>query len=57
MFASTADSGLMVLVILDNHLKKFFENVSDMEDMTKASSCQWDFMWCQATKFLEWLEN
>ena len=57
MFASTADFGLRVLVVLDNHLKKFFEMVSDMEDMTKASSRQRDFLWCQATEFLEGLEN
>ena len=29
MFASTADFGLAVLVILDNHMQKFFEMVSD----------------------------
>ena len=44
MFASTADFGLTVLVILDNHLQKCFEMVSDMEDMTKASSRQRDFL-------------
>ena len=42
MFASTADFGLTVLVILDNHLQKFFEMVLDMEDMTKATSHQRD---------------
>ena len=57
MFASTADFGLTVLVILDNHLQKFFEMVSDMEDMTKASSRQRDFLWRQANEFLEGLEN
>ena len=47
MVASTADFRLTVLVILDNHLKKFFEMVSEMEDMTKASSRQRDFLWHQ----------
>ena len=51
MFASTADFGLTVLVILDKHLKKFFDMVSDMEGMTKASSRQPDFLWRQATEF------
>ena len=53
MFASTTDFGLMVLVILNNHLQKFFEMVSDMEDMTKVSSCQQDFLLRQANEFLE----
>ena len=57
MFASTADFGLTVLVILDNHMQKFFEMVSDLEDMTKASSRQRDFLWNQANEFLEGLEN
>ena len=57
MFASTDDFGLTVLVILDNHLQKFFEMVSNMEDMTKASSRQRDFLWRQANGFLEGLEN
>ena len=57
MFASSADFGLTVLVILDNHLQKFFEMVSDMENVTKASSRQRDFLWRQATEFLEGLEN
>ena len=57
MFASTTNFGLTVLVILDNHLQKFFEMVSAMEDMTKASSRQRDFLWRQANKFLEGLEN
>ena len=57
IFASTADVGLTVLVILDNHLQKCFEMVSDMEDMTKATSCQSDFLWRQANELLEGLEN
>ena len=58
MFASTADFRLTVLlVILHNHMQKFFEMVSDIEDMTKASSCQRDFLWNQANEFLEGLEN
>ena len=48
MFASTANFGLTVLVILDSHLQKFFEMVSEIDDMTKASSHQWDFLWQQA---------
>ena len=56
-FASTTDFGLTVLFIINNHLQKFFEMVSDMEDMTKASSHQWDFLWRQATEFIEGLEN
>jgi hypothetical protein len=57
MFASSADFGLTVLVILDNQLQKFFEMVSDMHDVAKASSRQRDFLWRQATEFLEGLEN
>jgi hypothetical protein len=38
MFASSEDFGLTVLVILDNHLQKFFEMVSEMDDATKAST-------------------
>lgn len=57
MFASSSDFGLTVLVILDNHLQRFFEMVSDMDDVTKASSRERDFLWRQATKFLESLEN
>ena len=57
MFASTADFGLTVLVILDNHMQKFFEMVSDLEDMSKASSRHRDFLWNQANEFLEGLEN
>ena len=46
MFASIAGFGLTVLVIVDHHLQKFFEVVSNMEDMHKVSSCQQDFLWC-----------
>ena len=38
MFASDEDFRVTVLVILDNHLQKFFEMVSEMEDITKATS-------------------
>jgi hypothetical protein len=39
MFASSPDFGLTVLVILCNHLQKFFEMVSEMADVvTQASS-------------------
>ena len=31
--------------------------VSEMEDVTKATSCQRAFLWKQATEFLEGLEN
>jgi hypothetical protein len=57
MCASIADFGLTVLVILDNQLQKFFEMVSDMHDVTKASSRQRDFLWRQAAEFLKGLEN
>jgi hypothetical protein len=57
IFASIADFGLTLLVILDNQLQKFFEMVSDMHDVTQASSRQRDFLWRQATEFLEGLEN
>jgi hypothetical protein len=57
MFASIEDFGLTVLVILDYQLQKFFEMVLDMHDVTKASSRQRDFLWRQATEFLEGLEN
>ena len=57
MFASSEDFGLTVLVILDNHLQKFFEMVSDMDDVTKASTRQRDFLWRHAADFLEGLEN
>jgi hypothetical protein len=57
MFASSPDFGLTVLVILDNHLQKFFEMVSEMADVTQASSRERDFLWRHATKFLEGLEN
>jgi hypothetical protein len=57
MFASSSDFGLTVLVILDNHLQLFFEMVSDLNDATQASSRERDFLWRQATKLLESLEN
>ena len=57
MFASSKDFELTVLVILDNHLQKSFEMVLEMEDVTKATSCQQDFLWKQATEFLERLGN
>ena len=57
MFASTADFGLIVLVMLCNHLQKFFEIVLNMEDVTKASSRQRDFLWRYAKGFLEGVEN
>ena len=57
MFASSDDFGLTVLVILDNHLQKFFQMVSDMPDVTKAPSHQRDFLWKQASDFLEGLDN
>jgi hypothetical protein len=39
MFASVEDFGLSILlVILDNHLQSFFEMISEMEDVTAASS-------------------
>jgi hypothetical protein len=57
MFASSEDFGLTVLVILDNHLQKFFQMVSDMDDVTRASSRERDFLWKQATRFLEKLDR
>ena len=57
MFACTADFGLTVLVILDNQLLKFFQMVSEMDDVTKASSCQRDFLWRHAAEFLDGLDN
>jgi hypothetical protein len=57
MFTSIDDFGLTVLVILDNQLQKFFEMVTDMDDVKKASSRQRDFLWRHATEFLEDLEN
>jgi hypothetical protein len=57
MFASSEDFGLTVLVILDNHLQQFFEMVSEMDDVTRASSRERDFLWNQATRFLEKLDD
>jgi hypothetical protein len=57
MFASSEDFGLTVLVILDNHLQQFFEMVSEMDDVTRASSRERDFLWKQATRFLEKLDD
>ena len=57
MFVSSKDFGLTVLVILDNHLQRFFEMVSEMEDMSKASTRQRDFLWLQASDFLTGLDN
>jgi hypothetical protein len=57
MFASSKDFGLTVLVILDNHLQRFFEMVSEMDDMSKATARQRDFLWLQASDFLAGLDN
>jgi hypothetical protein len=57
MFLSTPDFGLTILVILDNHLQRFFEMVSEMDDVTKASSRERDFLCRQANAFLDGLEN
>jgi hypothetical protein len=57
MFISIEDFGLSVLVILDNQLQKFFEMVSEMDDVKKASSRQRDFLWRQASDFLDDLDN
>jgi hypothetical protein len=61
MFASSKDFGLTVLVILDNHLQRFFgmvsEMVSEMKDVSKASERQRDFLWNQASDFLNRLDN
>jgi hypothetical protein len=57
MFASSKDFGLTVLVILDNHMQRFFEMVSEMTDVSKASSRQRDFLWNQASDFLNGLDN
>ena len=57
MFASSKDFGLTVLVILDNHMQRFFEMVSEMTDVSKASTRQRDFLWNQASDFLNGLDN
>jgi hypothetical protein len=57
MFISIEDFGLSVLVILDNQLQKFFEMVSEMDDVKKASSRQQNFLWRQVSDFLDDLDN
>jgi hypothetical protein len=57
MFLSVKDFGLTVLVILDNHLQRFFEMVSAMDDVTKASRRERDYLYGKANEFLEGLEN
>jgi hypothetical protein len=57
MFTSIKDCGLTVMVILDNHLQKFFEMVSEMDDVTKASSKERNYLHNQASDFLDGLEN
>jgi len=57
MFVSTEDFGLSVLVILDLHLQRFFEAVSELDDVTQASSRQRDFLYKHACEFLEGLED
>ena len=57
MFSSVEDFGLTVLVILNNHLQKFFDMVTDVDNVTKASSCQRHFLWRQASDFLKNLDN
>jgi hypothetical protein len=57
MFASNKDFGLTVLVILDLHLQRFFEMVSEMDDVSKASTRQRDFLWNHAQEFLMGLDN
>jgi hypothetical protein len=57
MFASNKDFGLTVLVILDNQLQRFFEMVSEMDDVSQASTRQRDFLWNHAQDFLTGLDN
>ncbi len=57
MFASSKDFGLTVLVILDNQLQRFFEMVSELDDVSKASTRQRDFLWNHAQEFLMGLDN
>jgi hypothetical protein len=57
MFLSCKDFGLQVLIILDNHMQRFFEMVSEMKDVSKASTRQRDFLWNQANDFLDKLDN
>jgi hypothetical protein len=57
MFSSIKDFGLTVMVILDNHLQKFFEMVSEMDDVTQASSKERNYLYTQASNFLDGLEN
>ena len=57
MFISIKDYGLTVLVILDNQLQKFFEMVSDMDDVTQASSKERNYLHNKASDFLDGLEN
>jgi hypothetical protein len=57
MFHSIKDCGLTVMVILDNQLQKFFEMVSEMDDVTKAGPKERHYLHNQASDFLEGLEN
>jgi hypothetical protein len=57
MFASVEDFGLSILVILDNHLQSFFEMISEMDDVTAATSHQRDFLFRRADRLIEELEN
>jgi hypothetical protein len=45
------------MVILHNHLQKCFEMVSEMDDVTKASSKERNYFHNQASDFLDGLEN
>jgi hypothetical protein len=57
MFTSIKDYGLTVMVILDHHLQKFFDMVSEMDDVTKASPKERHYLLDQARDFLDGLEN
>jgi hypothetical protein len=57
MFNSVKDYGLAVMVILDHHLQKFFDMVSEMDDVTKASTKERHYLVDQAKDFLDGLEN
>jgi hypothetical protein len=57
MFVSCPNFGLIIVLTLDCHLQSFFEMISELDDVTKATSYQREFLRRRADKLIEELEN
>jgi hypothetical protein len=57
MFESCPNFGFIIVLTLDCHLQSFFEMLSELDNVTKASSYQREFLYRRAYKLIEELEN